>query len=108
MSQEAALMRLDELTDVYGLIQEVISNRRILGGELMKLSFVEKVYPSEANFLLVEVKNVDKVYEYLLEQGILVKNCSAYNGYEQCLRITIGSPEENQLLLESLIDFEKK
>ena len=106
LSQEAALMRLDELEDIYGLIREVQRNRNILSNELKLLSFIKKVYSSQANFLLIQVEEVKRLEQFLLSNGIRVMNCSSIKNYKDCLRITIGSPEENHYLLQQLIQFD--
>ena len=66
------------------------------------MSIVRKVWPSEANFLLVEFPDADAMYERLLEAGIIVRNRSRVPGCAGCLRITIGTPEENDTLIETL------
>jgi histidinol-phosphate aminotransferase len=108
VSMEAALMRLNDLEDVYGLLKELLNNREILRNEMERLTYVEHIYPSHANFLLVKVKDARKLDAFLFSKGILVKNCSSMEGLENCLRITIGSPEENHILLQSLIQFDQQ
>ena len=66
------------------------------------MPFVEKVFPSEANFLLAKVKDADALYAHLLHDGIIVRNRSRVPGCEGCLRITVGTPEENGRLAASL------
>jgi histidinol-phosphate aminotransferase len=63
---------------------------------------VENVFPSDANFLLVRVTNADEIYRYLCEQGIIVRNRNKELHCSNCLRITVGTPSENDLLLTKL------
>jgi histidinol-phosphate aminotransferase len=66
---------------------------------------VRHVYPSDANFLLVEVEGGRKVYEFLLTQGIVVRDRSTTPGCADCIRITVGTPHENEVLLKALDAF---
>ena len=66
------------------------------------MSFVEKVYNSDANFLLVKVKDANKLYDFLAKHEIVVRNRTRDVLCENCLRITIGTPEENLQLINLL------
>jgi histidinol-phosphate aminotransferase len=66
---------------------------------------VQHVYPSDANFLLVKMAHARPVYEFLLGRGIVVRDRSKTPGCEGCLRITVGSPDENQQLWNALCAF---
>jgi histidinol-phosphate aminotransferase len=101
-SQELALQALDEVEQVNEMIVEIVKEREILGEALVNLTSVEKVYPSDANFLLVKVNDAIGMYNKLLEQGIVVRDRSRVELCEGCLRITVGTPEENQTLLKAL------
>ena len=83
-------------------IKETILERNKLEKKLENLPFVKKVYPSDSNFLLVKVANANNVYKYLLDNGIVVRNRSQIKGCEECLRITIGTPKQNNLLINVL------
>ena len=63
---------------------------------------VKKIYPSDANFILVKVDDADATYDRLIEQKIIVRNRTRVVGCKDCLRITIGTPEENDRLIEEL------
>jgi histidinol-phosphate aminotransferase len=65
------------------------------------------VFPSDANFLLARVEDADALYAHLLQDGIIVRNRSRVQGCAGCLRLTIGTPEENDRLLQSLATYEK-
>jgi histidinol-phosphate aminotransferase len=66
---------------------------------LSSLPFVEIVYPSDANVLLVKFDNAQKVYDYLSSNGIILRNRSNTPETKNCLRITVGTPEENKLVI---------
>ena len=70
--------------------------------ELQKLSIVKKIYPSDANFILVKMENADEIYKKLTEKKVIVRNRSKVEKCEGCLRITIGTPDENTALMAAL------
>jgi len=98
-SQELALQALNEIDQVNEMIKEIVQEREILSAALVNLSFVKKVYPSDANFLLVKMDDPLAVYQKLLNQGIVVRDRSRVELCEGCLRITIGTAEENKTRL---------
>ena len=101
-SQELVLQALNEVEQVNDMIKEIVKEREILAEALVNLSSVEKVYPSDANFLLVKVNNPVAIYKKLLDRGIVVRDRSRVELCEGCLRITVGTAEENQTLLYAL------
>jgi len=101
-SQEIALQALDEIGQVNDMILEIVNEREWLVKELSKLPIVQKIYPSDANFLLVKIVNARAVYESLLDQQIVVRDRSRVELCEDCLRITVGTPSENKILISSL------
>jgi histidinol-phosphate aminotransferase len=101
-SQELALQALEEVEQVNEMIKEIVKEREVLAAALVNLSFVKKVYPSDANFLLVKMDDPVSVYKKLLQQGIVVRDRSKVELCEGCLRITVGTKEENQTLLYAL------
>lgn len=100
-SQQLALEALDETGKVNDWIKRTVIQRDWLAEELLLLPFVKKVYPSDANFLLVKMDDATEKYAGLAGMGIVVRDRSSVILCEDCLRITIGTPEENQLLLEA-------
>lgn len=84
------------------------AQRDIVAAALARFRFVGRVYPSDANFLLVRVDDADAVYDHLIGDGIIVRNRNRVKGCEGCLRITIGLEEENEKLLKSLERYEKE
>jgi histidinol-phosphate aminotransferase len=100
-TQEIALKALGEVGQVNEMIREIVVMREGLTLALQQLPVVEKVYPSDANFLLVKVKDAVKLYEHLLGESIVVRDRSKVILCEGCLRITVGTNEENKKLIES-------
>lgn len=98
-TQEIVLQALDETVSVNEMIVEIVRMRNELEDKIRRLSPVLNVYPSEANFLLVKIKNARKVYENLLDLGIVVRDRSSSPGCSDCLRITVGTKEQNNKLL---------
>lgn len=101
-SQEWILKALEEVGQVNDMIRNIVSERSLLEKSLIDLPLVEKVYPSDANFLLVKVTEANKIYQYLLEKGIVVRNRSSVILCNDCLRVTIGTAAENSQLLNAL------
>jgi len=101
-SQELALQALNEVDQVNDMIREIVKERDFLSQALVNLSFVKKIYPSDANFLLVKMDGPVAVYKKLLDQGIVVRDRSKVELCEGCLRITVGTLEENKTLLNVL------
>lgn len=99
-AQEIVFNLLD--SDIDSKVEQLVSERKRVEEELKSMDCVKKVYPSDANFLLVKFGDADSMYEHLLDDGIIVRNRTRVVGCEGCLRITIGLPEENDSLLSSL------
>lgn len=104
-SQELALKALDEVEQVNGMIHDIVNQREELAKSLSELQIVEKIYPSDANFLLVKVIQARDVYAFLLTNGIVVRDRSRVELCEGCLRITVGTPTENNELIKQMKDF---
>ncbi len=88
-------------------ISEIKEERDRLAEELSALGCIKRVYPSDANFLLVKVDEAKSLYDYLLQNGVIVRNRSALPGCESTLRITIGTPEENRRTLSLIKEYSK-
>lgn len=101
-TQELALDALDNAYRKDIWVDEIIRERNALAAELKKLKITETVFPTDANFLLVRVKDAQSTYQYLMENRIIVRDRSRVNLCYNCIRITVGTPEENQTLLEAL------
>ena len=97
-----ALERLNQEDVMEQQVQQIISERSRLADSLNCLDMVQMVYPSDANFLLVKLLNANAVYDALLRQGVVVRNRHGVDLCDNCLRITVGVPKENDLLIEAL------
>jgi len=102
LSQKAAIEGLQNADQVESWVKTLISERELLALEIAKLDFVEKVFPSDANFILVKMKNARQVYDQLLHKLIIVRDRSKVVLCDDSLRISIGTSEENHKLLEAL------
>ena len=105
VTQDLVLKALEEVGQVNDMIKELVQMRAALKGVFEKLPFVQKVYPSDANFLLAKVDDAKAVYNYLLSKGIVVRDRSNVLLCDNCLRITIGTEEENTELVEAMADY---
>ena len=103
-SQELALQALEEVEQVNEMIKEIVKERTSLQNALLQIPYVQKIYPTDANFLLVKMINAREIYESLLEKEIVVRDRSKVELCEDCLRITVGTPSENNILVKALID----
>jgi len=102
LSQNAAFESLQKIEQKNAWVKEIIAQRDWMAEELSKTKAVQKVYPSDANFLLVKISNARAVYNQLVSRGIIVRDRSNVILCDDCLRITVGTPLENQTLLKEL------
>jgi len=102
LTQKKALELLDNKEQVDTWIKMLIDEREKMRKYLTKFHFVIKIFPSDANFLLVEMTNARGIYNYLVENGIIVRDRSKIHLCDNSLRITIGTMEEDNLLLQAL------
>lgn len=101
-TQDLALEALKNVQQVNEWIKITVAERERLSVELAKLPLVKKVYPSDANFILVEVIDAQKSYDDLADNSIIVRDRSKVSLCEGCLRITVGTVEENNVLISVL------
>ena len=104
-AQQLASDALEEVEQVNEMIRILVTERERLAAALQTHPLVQHVYPSDANFLLVKVNGGRKVYDFLLTQGIVVRDRSTTPGCADCIRITVGTPTENEILLRALDAF---
>jgi len=104
-TQELVLKALEEMEQVNDMIRALVTMREEMSSRLSALPVVKKIYPSDANFLLVKVADAKAVYQYLLGKGIVVRDRSRVELCEGCLRITVGTESENHQLLEALAQY---
>ena len=104
--QELALKALDEIGQVNDMILQLVASRKEMEGDLVQSKTVVRVFPSDANFLLVEFTDARGMYDYLVEKGIVVRDRSSVLLCDNCLRITVGTHAENQKLMEAINSFQ--
>lgn len=104
LNQEAVLRKIKNTEVYYSQVAKIKAERARLSQEIAKLACVVKVYPSDANFILVRMKDSGLIYDYLVNRGIIVRNRSSV--IDNCLRITVGTKTENDRILKALKDRE--
>ena len=102
LTQQRALERLSEPEKIKGEISSIINQRAKLLEVLVDVKFVEKIYPTEANFILIKVDDANKRYDELIAKGIVIRNRTTQALCENTLRLTIGTVQENTRLIEVL------
>jgi histidinol-phosphate aminotransferase len=100
LNQKAALVALENQGDYQDNLNTILKEKKLLKTALNQLSLVKKIYPSDANFLLIEVMDADKLYNALVEQQIITRNRNKQ--VANCIRISVGTPEENKKLINAL------
>lgn len=105
IAQKAIWQALRNESKVKDTIKQIIYERENLIKNLQSFPFVKKIYPSHANFVLVKTDNAEVIYKFLLTEKIVVRNRSNVELCAGCLRITVGTPEENKSLLKALKSF---
>ena len=102
LTQKYALNLLDNPFKVKEWVRVLLEERTNLISALGSLPLIKKIYPTDANFVLVKVDDANGLYNYLVEQGVIVRNRTNISLCMGCLRITVGTPHENEALIESL------
>ncbi len=102
LTQNHALDVLEEYATIKKWTQEIIEERTHVENLLEEIPCVLEIYPSNANFILIKVTDANAIYDYLVRQGVIIRNRHSVTLCENCLRITIGTPEENTQLLNFL------
>ncbi|HAY3535321.1 histidinol-phosphate transaminase [Elizabethkingia anophelis] len=100
LNQEAALIALLDAKKYQSEIKTILAEKERLEKEFLQLSVIKKIYPSDANFILVEVNDADGIYNNLVQQKIITRNRNSV--IAGCIRITIGTTEENNQLIAAL------
>lgn len=106
LTQNAALNTLENAEEIKRSTCAILRQREWLQKKLSAFTFVEKIYPSEANFLLVKVHDPENLYQHLITRGLIVRNRSNIVLCTGCLRITIGTAEENARLVKYLANYQ--
>ena len=105
LTQQQAVKVLSNPEKQRRQVEEILSQRVVLQELLQSLPCVKQIYPSDANFLLVKVTDANAIYLYLQQKGIIVRNRNKVQLCGNCLRITVGTPEENATLYEAMKTF---
>lgn len=100
--------RLNKENEKNEWVKMILSQRQLLTKALQALNIVEKVHHSDANFLLIKVKNATNIYNKLVKKGVIVRNRNSVSLCSNCLRITIGTEKENKELIKALKDQDEK
>lgn len=107
-SQQLGIKALTNVKEVNANIINILQQRNWVHDQLQQFNFIHVIYASDANFILVKVDDADKLYQYLLLHRIIVRNRSKEPLCDNCIRITIGTSEENQKLINTLKSYEPK
>ena len=102
LTQQQAMNMLKDYSQVESWVKTLIEERAYLEKEFVALACTEKIYPSDANFFLAKVSDAKAIYNYLVAKGIIVRNRTSITLCKDCLRVTVGTREENNQLLETL------
>ena len=102
LTQEQALKALENEKQVKDWVKILLDEREKLTAELSVLPMVQHIYPTSANFVLVRVSDANATYQHLVDRGIIVRNRNTVSLCLGCLRITVGTPEENRILINEL------
>lgn len=102
LTQKRALERLDNPDKIKYEIESIIVQREELLKVLLNVNFVKKIYPTEANFILIKVDDANKRYDELIAKGIVIRNRTTQPLCDNCLRLTVGTEQENKKLIEAL------
>ncbi len=102
LTQQKAYELLQNEGDKHKWVEELNKQKNLMAEELKKHSFVKKIYPSDANYLLIKTDSPKSIYNYLVEKGVIIRDRSTVTLCEGCLRITIGTEQENKVLFEAL------
>ena len=102
LTQQKAIKQLSIMDLAKNQISNILKERELLVNQLQAIGFVSKIYPSDANFVLVKVDDATKRYNQLIKKGIVIRNRTNQKGCENCLRLTVGTSEENEKLIAVL------
>jgi histidinol-phosphate aminotransferase len=105
VTQELALQALEEVGQVNDMIKLLVDMRNALAQVIVSMPHVIQVFPSDTNFILVKIPHARKLYEFLMSKGIIVRDRSALALCEDSLRITVGTEQENTLLVDAMYEW---
>ena len=102
LTQEFVNAEIDAVERKNKWVEQILEGRKFLEQELPKLPYVQKLYPSDANFILAKVDDANKVYNELVSKGVIVRNRNSVSLCAGCVRITVGTEGENKSLIEAM------
>lgn len=108
LTQREAMEMIEKHYLVRQWITSILNERTRLMSEFEKLKCCQHIYPTDANFFLTRVSNAKRIYDYLVDKGIIVRNRSTVALCNDCLRITVGTRQENEALLEALKNYKEE
>lgn len=108
LTQKVALEALNKVEEKEKWVKNILLQKAFLLEKLKGFNVIEKIYPSDANFILIKAENSNKLFDYLIDNQIITRNRSKVALCEGCIRITIGSEIENRILVEAISDFEEE
>lgn len=103
LTQQKAISQLEQHELTQQQVVDILQERDLLITKLKSVNYISKIYPSDANFVLAKVDDATKRYNQLIDKGIVIRNRTTQPGCENCLRFTIGTPEENKKLIKTLL-----
>lgn len=104
-SQQLGIKALSRIDEVNENIKNTVSQRSFLQHQLTQFGFIKKIYPSDANFILVKTGDANDLYRYLSGNKIIIRNRTKEPLCENCLRITVGTAQEDEILIEALKNY---
>jgi histidinol-phosphate aminotransferase len=105
VTQQLALEALAQVAKKNEMVKAILEEREKLVVEFGKIPCITQIYPSDANFILVKTTDAEKIYDYLVKNSVIVRNRSKVALCDDCLRITVGTPAENQVLTQQLASY---
>ncbi|WP_317191801.1 histidinol-phosphate transaminase [Fulvivirga marina] len=106
LTQKEVLQALDNKKKVKEAISNILQEREFLISALSNLSIVNHIFPSDSNFLLIRFNDSQPIFKYLTEKRIIIRDRSKVKHGENCLRVTVGTPEENRNLIKALKEYQ--
>lgn len=107
LTQKMAIEQLSIKDLVTNQTKDILKERAVLISELEAIDYISKIYPSDANFILIKVDDATKRYDQLIKKGVVVRNRTNQPGCENCLRITVGTVLENEILMKNLKELQR-
>ena len=107
LTQRYAIKLLDNFSQIEKKVKAILKNREKLEKQLTKVKCIKDVYPTDANFILVKTTDSDAIYKYLIEKGIVARNRNGITLCDNCIRITVGTAEENKQVIAALKNYSK-